>query len=61
MILTLVVIFFAVQDLREASQAALEARREFQMRAADHLEGLLKESRRSTTHPPKGEKPRPGG
>jgi hypothetical protein len=49
-----------VQDLREASQAALEARREFQMRAADHLEGILKESRRST-HPPGKTKPRSRG
>ncbi len=48
MILTMVVILFAVYDLREASRAALEAQREFQRRAADHFEGILEESRQAS-------------
>lgn len=46
MILTLVVLFIAVQDLREASVAAVDAHREFQAQAAEHFQELIEESRR---------------
>jgi len=46
MILTLIVLLLAVQDLREASLAAVDAHRQFQEKAAEHIEELLQESRR---------------
>lgn len=48
MILTLVVLFLAVKDLREASLAAVDAHREFQAQAAEHFEELIEESHRAS-------------
>lgn len=51
MILTLLVLLFAVRDLREASLAAVDAHRQFQEQAAEHFEELIEESRRASKKP----------
>jgi hypothetical protein len=53
LVLTFVVLFLALRDLRESSAAAVEAHRRFQAQTAAQLEELFDEA-----HKPRG-KPRP--
>lgn len=45
LLLTFLVLYLAVRDLREASAAAIELRRRFQEHTAEQLEELFEESR----------------
>jgi peptidoglycan/LPS O-acetylase OafA/YrhL len=53
MILTLLVLYLAVKDLREASVAAVEAHRRYQEQTVRQLDGLLEEARRASRKSPR--------